>query len=533
MSESAPNSESTAPANPAVAATASTVNGTSYLYMAAAFVVVVAGIKAAEFIINPLLLSVFLAIISAPAYFGLVRRGVSMWLSLLIVIGGLSVVFLGVVLVLMESIAGFTSRQAYYADRITEETEKVQQQVEQLLPAWLMDDGEEETGTTGESEADAEPTENTDDQTERIADSSHTGDGSDDEASTAFPVARGNDPPRNDPAFAAVPSTSESTDTAAANAEDTAAGTFVETEGALATPSTIDAADSDSTSTDESAASASEVAKADGESDEVDPSPLDPVDLDNDSVAMTEFAPAPIPFTDSPEPLPQSERSWQDYMTEQFKPRAIFTVAAGIVRSIGQILSKAFLILLTVIFILLEAGSLDRKVKEAFAQQTPDAGRRAREIIDSIHRYIVIKSWVSLATGLLIALWLKVLGVPYANLWGLLAFLFNFVPNVGSIIAAIPAVLIAWLDLSLWPAVLCAAGFLVVNVVIGNFVEPRVMGRGLGLSPLVVFCSMVFWGWVLGPVGMLLSVPLTMTARIALDGFEDTKWVATLMGNVG
>lgn len=501
--------------------------------MAAAFVVVVAGMKAAEVIINPLLLSVFLAIISAPAYFGLVRRGVSTWLSLLIVIGGLSVVFLGVVLVLMESIAGFTSRQAYYADRITEETEKVQQQVEQLLPAWLMDDGEEETGTTGESEADAEPTENTDEQTERTADSSDSEDGSDGEASTTLPVARGNDPPENDPAFAAVPSTSESTDTAAANADDSPAGTLVETDGALITPSTIDAADSDSTSADESAASASEVAEADGKSAPADASPLDPADLDNDSVAMTEFAPAPIPFTDSPEPLPQSERSWQDYMTEQFKPRAIFTLAAGIVRSIGQILSKAFLILLTVIFILLEAGSLDRKVKEAFAQQTPDAGRRAREIIDSIHRYIVIKSWVSLATGLLIALWLKVLGVPYANLWGLLAFLFNFVPNVGSIIAAVPAVLIAWLDLSLWPAVFCAAGFLVVNVVIGNFVEPRVMGRGLGLSPLVVFCSMVFWGWVLGPVGMLLSVPLTMTARIALDGFEDTKWVATLMGNVG
>jgi predicted PurR-regulated permease PerM len=506
--------------------------------MAAAFVVVVAGIKAAEFIINPLLLSVFLAIISAPAYFGLVRRGVSTWLSLLIVIGGLSVVFLGVVLVLMESIAGFTSRQAYYADRITDETEKVQQQVQQLLPDWLlpdwlMDDDAEEISTTEESEAAAEPSENNDELTQRIADSSDSEDGPDDEASTALPVARGNDPPENDPASVAAPSTSESTDTAAANADDSPAGTLVETDGSLATPSTIDDADSDSTPTDESAASASEVAEADGTSDGGDPSPLDPADLENDSVTMTEYAPAPIPFTDSPEPLPQSERSWQDYMTEQFKPRAIFTLAAGIVRSIGQILSKAFLILLTVIFILLEAGSLDQKVKEAFAQQTPDAGRRAREIIDSIHRYIVIKSWVSLATGLLIALWLKVLGVPYANLWGLLAFLFNFVPNVGSIIAAIPAVLIAWLDLSLWPAIFCAAGFLVVNVVIGNFVEPRVMGRGLGLSPLVVFCSMVFWGWVLGPVGMLLSVPLTMTARIALDGFEDTKWVATLMGNVG
>lgn len=494
----------------------------SYLYMAAAFVVVVAGIRAAEAIINPLLLAVFLAIISAPAYFGLVRRGVSTWASLLIVIAVLSFGFLGVVLVVMDSIAGFTSRQAHYADRITEETQKVQNRIEGMLPDWLIGNADA-TDPGGDPAAgvleidDAEPPVPVPDDSGADADAL-----SNSETVTDHPVAEPISADRlsaNDdrgPPGAATGTTDESNDAVPgfngqpaddAPADDAPASVAQDETGEIGSVERSDDADSVET-------------EAWGRAD------AEPVDGER------EFAAAPILFTGSDEPLPQSERSWQEYMMEQFKPRTIFTLAAGIVGSIGQILSKAFLILLTVIFILLEAGTLDRKVKDAFARQTPDAGQRAREIIDSIHRYIVIKSWVSLLTGLLIAMWLKLLGVPYANLWGLLAFMFNFVPNVGSVIAAIPAVLIAWLDLSAWPAISCAMGFVVVNVVLGNLIEPRVMGRGLGLSPLVVFCSMVFWGWVLGPVGMLLSVPLTMTARIALDGFEDTKWVATLMGNV-
>ncbi len=143
---------------------------------------------------------------------------------------------------------------------------------------------------------------------------------------------------------------------------------------------------------------------------------------------------------------------------------------------------------------------------------------------------MVIKTLVSLATGIAIAIWLGVLGVDYAMLWGLLAFLLNYVPNIGSIIAAIPAVLLALVQLGVGSALLAALGFLVVNAAIGNVIEPRFMGRGLGLSTLVVFLSLVFWGWVLGPVGMLLSVPLTMTVKIALESNEDTRWIAILLG---
>ena len=141
---------------------------------------------------------------------------------------------------------------------------------------------------------------------------------------------------------------------------------------------------------------------------------------------------------------------------------------------------------------------------------------RFGNVTGSIKRYLAIKTMTSLLTGAVIGISLAFLGVENAVLWGLLAFMLNYVPNIGSIIAAVPAVLFALVQLGVGGALATAAVFAVVNVIIGSVLEPRFMGRGLGLSTLVVFVSLVFWGWVLGPVGMFLSVPLTMTVKIAL-----------------
>ena len=143
---------------------------------------------------------------------------------------------------------------------------------------------------------------------------------------------------------------------------------------------------------------------------------------------------------------------------------------------------------------------------------------------------MAIKTVVSLATAVVVAVWLLILGVNYPLLWGLLAFLLNYVPNIGSIIAAIPAVLLAFVQLGSLSALATGGGYLAVNMIMGNFVEPRFMGKGLGLSTLVVFLSLLFWGWVLGPVGMLLSVPLTIVVKIVLDGNDETRWLAILLG---
>lgn len=202
---------------------------------------------------------------------------------------------------------------------------------------------------------------------------------------------------------------------------------------------------------------------------------------------------------------------------------------ARLLAGLGGVLGNAFLILLTVVFMLLEAAHLPDKLGR-MVRDPETSLRRLAEINAGVKRYLGIKTAVSLATGAAIAVWLAVLGIDYPLLWGLLAFLFNFVPNIGSIIAAVPAVLLAVIQLGIGSALLAAAGYGVVNMVLGNVVEPRFMGRGVGLSTLVVFLSLVFWGWVLGPVGMLLSVPLTMVAKIVLESQEATRPIAVLLG---
>jgi len=213
---------------------------------------------------------------------------------------------------------------------------------------------------------------------------------------------------------------------------------------------------------------------------------------------------------------------------DNLSPSVAMGMAGKLLAGLGNAVANTFLIVLTVIFMLLEASALPHKWI-AMGKYAPSSSH-FRQFVASVNSYLSIKAWVSLATGLVIAAWLALLGVDYPLLWGLVAFLFNFVPNIGSIIAAVPAVLLALIQLGPGVAAAAGGGYVLVNIVMGNVVEPRYMGRGVGLSSLVVFLSLVFWGWILGPVGMLLSVPLTMIVKLALEANENTGWLAILLG---
>lgn len=214
---------------------------------------------------------------------------------------------------------------------------------------------------------------------------------------------------------------------------------------------------------------------------------------------------------------------------EFINPGSVLDLLGGTLRSTATFLSNTFLVLLTMIFILFEAAGFSRKLVAAFGDRVNDLDRLG-SITKQVQRYLAIKTLISLATGILVGVWVAVMGLGFPLLWGLVAFLLNYIPNLGSILAAVPPVAQALVQYGSGHAAAVAIGYLAINVVLSNFVEPSLMGRRLGLSTLVVFLSLVFWGWVWGPVGMLLSVPLTMIVKIALENTEDLRWMAVLLG---
>ena len=213
---------------------------------------------------------------------------------------------------------------------------------------------------------------------------------------------------------------------------------------------------------------------------------------------------------------------------DMVQPGAAMGLVATLLNGLQGLLANFFLIAFSVIFMLLESSSLPAKMRLVLRASRGEP-QYFRRFTSSVQRYLGIKSLTSLATALAVGLLAVVFGLDFPVLWALLAFLLNFIPNIGSLIAAIPAVLLALIQFGPLNATFIGLGYFVINISIGGVIEPRVMGQGLGLSTLVVFLSLVFWGWVLGPIGMLLSVPLTMTAKIALESSEKTAVLGLLL----
>jgi predicted PurR-regulated permease PerM len=215
---------------------------------------------------------------------------------------------------------------------------------------------------------------------------------------------------------------------------------------------------------------------------------------------------------------------------DMIDPGFAMGLVAGLLNSLREVLTNTFLIVFTMIFILLEASTAKTKFEAAFGRSA-DALENVRDFMQNLGRYLGIKTIISMATGLCAGLLTWSLGLDFPLLWAMIAFLLNYVPTIGSIIAAVPAILLALIQIGPGAAGATALGFIGINAVFGNFLEPRLMGYGVGISPLVVFIGLVAWGWIFGPVGMLLSVPLTMTLKMALESDDRTRWVAILIGS--
>ena len=221
-----------------------------------------------------------------------------------------------------------------------------------------------------------------------------------------------------------------------------------------------------------------------------------------------------------------------DEMTKLFDPSKVMSITAGFLGQLGGFMGNAFTIFFLVLFLLMELDSFSVKTK-AIVKDSGGSLAFFNTIGNSIRHYLSIKTMTSFLTGVFIWISLVIIGVDYAIIWALIAFLLNYIPNIGSIIAAIPAVLFALVQLGFGGVIWTTGVFIAVNMVIGNVVEPKMMGKGMGLSTFIVFVSLIFWGFMLGTVGMFLSVPLTMAIKIMLEQNPKTEWIAIFLGTQG
>jgi AI-2 transport protein TqsA len=210
---------------------------------------------------------------------------------------------------------------------------------------------------------------------------------------------------------------------------------------------------------------------------------------------------------------------------QQIRFERIWDLGTGVLGHLMGFFGAAVIFLILMVFMLSEARVFGRRLERISAAHGPNISRLLRATRD-IQRFLAIKTAISLVTGVLAGLLCWAAGLDFYILWGIVAFALNFIPVIGSLVAGVPPVLLAMLS-SGWPsALLVAGGYLLINNFLGNFLEPILMGRRFGLSTLVVVISVMFWGWVWGPIGMLLAVPLTMMVKVVLDGSDEFRWIA-------
>jgi AI-2 transport protein TqsA len=207
----------------------------------------------------------------------------------------------------------------------------------------------------------------------------------------------------------------------------------------------------------------------------------------------------------------------------------VWDLGTDVVGRVVAFFSTAVVVLILTVFMLLEARMFGRRFTAICDARGPNFQRMLSATRD-IQRYLGIKTLVSLATGILAGILCWAAGLDFALLWGIAAFLLNFIPVFGSLIAGVPPTLLALLVSGLPSAIAVAGGYVLINNMLGNFIEPMLMGRRFGISTLVVVISVVFWGWLWGPIGMFLAVPLTMMLKVMLDNSEEFRWIGVAIG---
>jgi AI-2 transport protein TqsA len=215
---------------------------------------------------------------------------------------------------------------------------------------------------------------------------------------------------------------------------------------------------------------------------------------------------------------------------QQIRFEKIWDLGTGVLGQVFGFFGAAFIFVILTIFMLTEAQSFGRRLEAISLAHGPNFVKMLDATRD-IQRYLAIKTLASLVTGILAGLLCWGAGLDFFILWGILAFALNFIPVIGSVVAGVPPMILALLASGFPSALLVAGGYLLINNLIGSFLEPIFVGRRLGISILVVVICVLFWGWVWGPLGMLLAVPLTMILKVVLMSSRDFRWIGVAMSS--
>jgi len=223
----------------------------------------------------------------------------------------------------------------------------------------------------------------------------------------------------------------------------------------------------------------------------------------------------------------------QNLWGQQIIRSFILDVTISFSNNIFGFVANAVLVILLVVFLLIESNYIKEKLETAFGNRSDRVNKISRDMMHQVSRYLTAKFFISLATGLLIGGGLHLIGLEFAILWGVLVFLLNFIPNLGTIIGCVSISLFAILQF--WPnpvpIILVLAVVLSINIIIGNFLDPKIVGEHVGLSPLSVLVSLVLWGWIWGFVGMVLAVPMMSIVKIVCENIPVLEPISVLLGS--
>jgi AI-2 transport protein TqsA len=208
---------------------------------------------------------------------------------------------------------------------------------------------------------------------------------------------------------------------------------------------------------------------------------------------------------------------------------AIVGALGAALSGVAGFLGDLFLILMITLFLLAEGPALVNRLSSSLARDNPQLAG-ITTVGRSVVRQFGLRALINVITGLGVTILLLILGVDFALLWGVLTFFLSFVPYIGLILAAAPALLLALAEFGVGRAVLVIVGMIVIDTLVENVLSPMMMGRGLSLSPTVVFLSFTFWIWLLGAPGAFLAIPITIFAAVMLGTFPETRWLASLAG---